>query len=1190
MILLADRTDSVKVAAIRTLTQLLEMVQVVSPVNAYLFPEYIFPRLQHFVISSKSNPSAMVRAAYASCIASLAHSSLRFLDMIQALRSDARLTTMLPVGFEPRWTEDATYHNLYDVARVDLLEYFEVHTKALLTDTDASVRRAFLGSVSRLCVFFGNLKANEVILSHLNTYLNDRDWILKCAFFETVVGVAAYVGSTSVEQYILPLMIPSMTEPEEFVVERVIRCLAAMADFGLFQRSTTWDLLHITIGFLAHPSVWIREATVDLVVKSTKFLSMADIYSILTPLIRPFLRVKIVGFSKVEVLSALKRPMSKSLYDLAFLWAEESYQAEKKPLESNQPEKGIFWPSADRDGAFSLSEPGIHHLRPGRSFSLGSQLKNEKDEQWLVRMRNMGMGMGSDDEVKLVALKGYIWRLTLRKGVKDKSPRPTPPSNNIISLSEKEITPQNVFFNDRPQNISRDQNESHKPAGLKPRTIADALLDASTTIERGSNPHLNHLRSRSQIHRETELTRLGRAGDIGVDSSSSSPAASSPAAGPSSRPLSPPVSDGHNTDRRLSSGHESSSTTPTNTDNLSLKGGLDRVQRKSSAINLLGRNDTTKAFAETSTSAANAFGKVDAPVQRAGTPQSSALTQAYERKPASATAAAAATTTRRYRGNHSYAGDDPVVLRLLDNVFAENYPTDLFDMGPFVKELDSRQPIRKANTHDPNKIWRPEGNLVATFGEHSGPVNRISVPPDHSFFVTASDDSTVKIWDTTRLERNLTPRSRQTHRHAAGARVKALTFVEDTYTFVSGATDGSIHAVRVDYQKVNENARYGKLQLVREYHLPVTVNGAPEYAVWMEHFRDEGQSTLLIATNTCRILALDMKTMLPIFTLENPVHHGTPTTFCCDRRHTWLLVGTTHGVLDLWDLRFRVRVKAWGLPGWGSIQRIYLHPTKPRGRWVCVSSSGSHGNEITVWDIEKFRCREVYQATPLNNKEESSNGNHRGSRGVNNRLHRATARDFEAWPVDEDRPEGMLTRFATATPAAGGLPTGEIGSASPPNAPSGDRLGTWAFTVGLNAPGDDKTSNRCGFIVSAGSDRKIRFWDLAHPELSTIVSGSEMTPDGTIADKPNYDISQPGPNLTVVSEQFPSPSGNGNNTPAKGSKKGTNARPPRSTVISLQQQMLLKSHLDIIQDVVVLRQPYGMIVSVDRAGMVYIFR
>ncbi|KAJ6003248.1 hypothetical protein N7451_005795 [Penicillium sp. IBT 35674x] len=1168
MLLLADRTDSVKVAAIRTLTQLLEMVQVVSPVNAYLFPEYIFPRLQHFVISSKSNPSVMVRAAYASCIASLAQSSLRFLDMIQALRSDTRLTALIPVGFEPRWTEDATYHNLYDVARIDLLEYFEVHTKALLTDTDATVRRAFLGSVSRLCVFFGNLKANEVVLSHLNTYLNDRDWILKCAFFEAVVGVAAYVGSTSLEQYILPLMIQSMTEPEEFVVEKVIRCLGAMADLGLFQRSTTWDLLHITLGFLVHPNIWIREAAVNLVVKSTKFLAVADIYSILTPLIRPFLKVKIVGFSQVEILDALKRPMSRSVYEMAFIWASKS-------------DKGIFWKSASRDGAFSLSDPGAHGFRPGRSFSLSAHSKNDEDEQWLAKLRNLGMT--PEDEFKLLALKDYIWRVSLRQA-RDVDSQPTPPWNDIISLAHHGLTPQTVFFdknvNDKPQSTSRDRTESPRPEESRPRTIADALLDASTTIERTPHSGHKHMRSRSQLHKGIEI-RPSRPGDTAVDSSASSPAASSPAHGPGTRPLSSPVLDIPTPARRLSSGQESSSTTPTNTDNMSVRS--ERVQKKSSAINLLGRNETTKTYAETSTNSANAFGKVDAPVQRSGTPQPSGITQAYERMPVQAAA-------RRYRANHSYAGDDPTVLRLLDNVFAENYPTDLFDLGPYVKELDLRQPIRKANTHDPNKIWRPEGNLVATFGEHSGPVNRIAVPPDHSFFVTASDDSTVKIWDTTRLERNLTPRSRQTHRHAPGARVQALTFVENTYTFVSGATDGSIHAVRVDYHKVNETVRYGKLQLVREYQLPVMENGSPEYAVWMEHFRDEGQSTLLVATNACRILALDMKTMLPVYTLENPVHHGTPTTFCCDRRHTWLLVGTTHGILDLWDLRFRVRLKAWGLPGWGSIQRIQLHPTKPRGRWVCVSSSGSHGNEITVWDIERFRCREVYQATPLDAHENNSNGTHRASRPTNTRGHRTMARDFEAWPVDEDRPEGMLSRFATASPAAAGMPptTGENGSASPPNTPSGDRLGTWAFAVGLNAPDDDKASgSRCGFIVSAGCDRKIRFWDLARPELSMIVSGMDAVSEGANAGKPRYELSQPGPNLLVTTEHLPNAPGSGQ---AAGGSRKASSRPPRSTVISLQQQMLLKSHLDIIQDVAVLRQPYGMIVSVDRAGMIYVFR
>ena len=1158
MLLLNDRVDSVNIAAIRTLAQLLEMVHVVSPVNAYLFSEYIFPRLQPFVSSSSSKPSPMVRAAYASCIASLAQSSLRFLDMIQALRSDSRLPALIPAGSEPRWTEDATYYNLYDVARVDLLDYFEAHTKALLTDTDASVRRAFLGSVSSLCVFFGNHKTNEVILSHLNTYLNDRDWILKCAFFEAVIGVATYVGSTSLEQYILPLMVQSMTEPEEFVVERVFRSLAAMADVGLFQRSTTWDLLQITVRFLIHPNIWIREAAVQFVVNSTKFLSVADKYSILTPLIRPFLKVSIVGFTEAEILDALKRPLSRNVYDMAFVWV-------------SKVERGVFWKSISRDGLFSLSSSDGHTRNQKHTgLSMNAQPKNEEDEQWLSRLRSLGMG--PDDEFKLVALREYIWRVSMRQ-VKDWNVETS--LNDFIPLTQHGVTPQTVFF-DKNQNIkprrgSLGRPESDKDGEQKPHTITDALLDASTTIDSTPNSRRKHLRSRSQAQKDATTLSVARQSNLdhirGELSPAPSPGASSPGV-----PGSPPTSDAEQraSGSRLSPANDSSSA-QTELENPSVKNLALGVQRKSSAMSLMNRTDSGKADAATSTSSANAFGKVDVPSQREGEQQSphGRRTLLDSEQP-------------HYHANHSYGGDDPTILRLLDSVFAENYPTDFFDLGPYVKEVDPRRPIRRANGNEPNKVWKPEGGLVAIFGEHSAAVNRVAVSPDHAFFVTASDDSTVKIWDTTRLEKNLTPRSRQTHRHASGTKVKSLTFVENTYTFLSGATDGSIHAVKVDYHGVNDTVRYGKLQLVRDYQLPTTDDGTAEYAVWMEHFRSEAQSTLLVATNTCRILALDMKTMLPIYSLQNPVHHGTPTTFCCDRKHNWLLVGTTHGILDLWDLRFRVRLKAWGLSGSGTINRLQVHPTKGRGRWVCVSGSGSYGHEITIWDIEKVRCREVYRADSSTSIRSNGGGAHENTA--------MNYKDYEAWHVDGDRPEGMLSRFATTGPPSAGM--------EPSGPPSSSPAGICALAVGFDSPEDGKDqSTRCGFIVSAGSDRKIRFWDLARPELSTIVSGLDLVSEGGVTGKPRYELSQPGPSLLITAEHLPSASGSTTGSGAagaaagtKGGKKGASGRPPRRTVISLQQQQLLKSHLDFIQDVAVLKVPYGMVVSVDRAGMIYVFQ
>lgn len=223
----------------------------VSQVNVYVFPEYILPKLQHLPY----NPSPLIRATYAECLASLADSSARFLQMAQAMKDNSSGTS---ADGEEGDTK-AAYHGSFDSAKSDLMSHFQDHAKAFLTDTDPAVRRAFLRSVSRLCVFFGSQKANDIILSHLNTYLNDKDWMLRCAFFETIISVATFVGGNSLEDFILPLMVQALTDPEEFVIEKVIHSLSAMAQLGLFQKAKMWELVDVVSRFSMHPNLWIRE-------------------------------------------------------------------------------------------------------------------------------------------------------------------------------------------------------------------------------------------------------------------------------------------------------------------------------------------------------------------------------------------------------------------------------------------------------------------------------------------------------------------------------------------------------------------------------------------------------------------------------------------------------------------------------------------------------------------------------------------------------------------------------------------------------------------------------------------------------------------------------------------------------------------------------------------------------------------
>ena len=104
----------------------------------------------------------------------------------------------------------------YDASLQYLQESVEDQLSTLLVDPSSVVKRAVLHNISSLCIFLGRQKTNDVLLSHMITYMNHRDWLLRHAFFESVVNVAACVGGRSLEEYILPLMIQALSGKARF--------------------------------------------------------------------------------------------------------------------------------------------------------------------------------------------------------------------------------------------------------------------------------------------------------------------------------------------------------------------------------------------------------------------------------------------------------------------------------------------------------------------------------------------------------------------------------------------------------------------------------------------------------------------------------------------------------------------------------------------------------------------------------------------------------------------------------------------------------------------------------------------------------------------------------------------------------------------------------------------------------------
>ena len=172
-----------------------QSIKTITPQNSTYIPEYLLPQMRHLATDS----DVFVRTTYARGLVRLADAAISMLELSQATKTNkAELEASGIV--EPD----------YDSMLSEIQAVVEEQATTLLVDPSSQVKRAFLSSVADLCLFFGRQKSNETVLSHIMTYLNDRDWLLRLAFFDGIVDVGAFIGIKAVEEYVLPLMLQAL--------------------------------------------------------------------------------------------------------------------------------------------------------------------------------------------------------------------------------------------------------------------------------------------------------------------------------------------------------------------------------------------------------------------------------------------------------------------------------------------------------------------------------------------------------------------------------------------------------------------------------------------------------------------------------------------------------------------------------------------------------------------------------------------------------------------------------------------------------------------------------------------------------------------------------------------------------------------------------------------------------------------
>lgn len=819
----SDQFPRVRVELLRVITHCLKDIKFVPRSDANIFPEYIFPSLTHLT----QDPSPMVRAAYGENIAQLAETGLRVLELMQ--RTDLE-------EIQDDETDAASFQASYDMELLSLQETIQQKVVTLLSDPDNMVKQTLMeNGITRLCVFFGRQKANDVLLSHMITFLNDKtDWKLRASFFDNIVGVAAYVGWQS-SPVLKPLLEQGLNDSEEFVVYRTLRTLQSLTELGLLPKTMLHEFLQEVVPFLSHSGIWIRQGAAGFISAVAKTFNIADIHCKLLPLVQVFLNKNVLQInSEVYLLNALESSVPRQVFE-------------------------YILKSTMLDRLFDTLQERQYMRKVYRNKVVYSEM-DESMSQIFRKLSSLGMAEVHED--KILAMKDYIVKLHRMR---------TGSSENETRLMEENVRQGEI-------NVQFVPNVTRRHAELE--RSKDSKIDGSTSTPPRSVKKKHQTDSQTSSAMNPEWNSMFGSSDSG------------------------------------SASEYTKSKPPTKT---------DLSEKKS-----------------TSTTSISSQGSVGSFVTM---PQGTVQESSGSRTIGSLNQEMNKIMNTKY---------NPCKLELRNLVHKQRdrYSEDILSKDLLVDDIAAWEPQTVPSN------WRPKGLLVAHLHEHRGSINRIQVSCDHSYFATASNDGSVKIWECDKLEgRSSINRSQQTLNPKDG-KVNSLVFCEGSLTLAAATENANIHVYKIESGKGNP---VSKLVINKEEMGNI---------VDITHYDTGSQSVLAYATVNGYIIGYDLRCDKEVWKLKNDPRKGLITTCAVHHSQCWFAVGTSSGSHVCWDLRFQLPITTIDHPIGARIRKLIVHPKEQS--WIISSVQGN--NEVSMWDVETGARRKALWASitpPLAQKQAS---------------------------------------------------------------------------------------------------------------------------------------------------------------------------------------------------------------------------
>ncbi|CAN1240841.1 Serine/threonine-protein kinase VPS15 [Linum perenne] len=360
-------------------------------------------------------------------------------------------------------------------------------------------------------------------------------------------------------------------------------------------------------------------------------------------------------------------------------------------------------------------------------------------------------------------------------------------------------------------------------------------------------------------------------------------------------------------------------------------------------------------------------------------------------------------------------------------------------------------------TSIPDSGWKPRGVLVAHLQEHRSAVNDLSISNDQTLFVSASDDSTVKVWDTRKLEKDISFRSRLTY-HLEGSRALCSVMLRNSAKVVVGACDGMLHVFSVDHISRGLGNVVEKYSGIADIKKKDTKEGA---ILSLLNYTDNSDSQIVMySTRNYGIHLWDLRESQNAWTLKAVPEEGYVSSLVTGPCGNWFVSGSSRGVLTLWDLRFLVPVNSWRYSSACPVEKmsLFIPPSN-----VSVSSTArplvyvaAGCNEVSLWNAENGSCHQVFRMASYEGDPETSDVPLALAKPSSKAISKSDRRNINPkYRVDElNEPPPRLPGIRSMLPLPG------------------------------------------GDLLTGSTDLRIRRWDHCSPEKSYCISGPNLSGTG----------------------------------------------------------------------------------------------